>query len=166
MIIGLTASKSTSMATEPSLDLVVYAAGSVVQQQSQVYSPEFLRFLKTSDLPPGELKLKVRVPIIFLRNLNPSGLCNATCERRFSTLGWLFERRLNLKLATLESLCKLITYWKSNSKTELGYYGIDQRKNLSSDDEINSASWSNAFPNSHTITNAQTHKIANYNRRS
>ncbi|CAG8690521.1 17197_t:CDS:2, partial [Rhizophagus irregularis] len=71
-------SKSTSMATEPSLDLVVYAAGSVVQQQSQVYSPEFLRFLKTSDLPPGELKLKVRVPIIFLRNLNPSGLCNGT----------------------------------------------------------------------------------------
>ena len=63
---------------------------------------------------------------------------SATCERGFSTLGWLFERRLNLKLTTLESMSKLITYWKSNSKTELGYYGIDQRKNVRlSDDEIN-----------------------------
>ena len=48
-------------------------------QQSQVYSPEFLRSLKISDLPPGELKLKIGVPIILLRNLNPSeGLCNGT----------------------------------------------------------------------------------------
>ena len=50
---------------------------------------------------------------------------SATCERGFSTLGWLFERRLNLKLETLESMCKLITYWKSNFKTELDYYGIN-----------------------------------------
>jgi hypothetical protein len=63
---------------------------------------------------------------------------SATCERGFSTLGWLFERRLNLKLETLESMCKLITYWKSNFKTELGYFGIDQKKNVRlSDDEIN-----------------------------
>ena len=63
---------------------------------------------------------------------------SAMCERGFSTLGWLFERRLNLKLETLESMCKLITYWKSNFKTELGYFGIDQRKNVRlSDDEIN-----------------------------
>ena len=35
-------------------------------------------------------------------------------------------------------MCKLITYWKSNFRTELGYYGIDQRKNVHlSDDEIN-----------------------------
>src|SRR2546425_12911296 len=48
-------------------------------QQSQVYSPEFLRSLKIPDLPPGELKLKIGVPIILLRNLNPSeGLCNGT----------------------------------------------------------------------------------------
>jgi len=49
------------------------------EQQSQIYSPEFLRSLKMSDLPPGELKLKIGVPIILLRNLNPSeGLCNGT----------------------------------------------------------------------------------------
>src|SRR5256886_13491375 len=47
--------------------------------QPQVYSPEFLRSLKIPDIPPGELKLKVGVPIILLRNLNPSeGLCNGT----------------------------------------------------------------------------------------
>ena len=35
-------------------------------------------------------------------------------------------------------MCKLITYWKSNFKTEFGYFGIDQRKNVClSDDEIN-----------------------------
>src|ERR1044072_1771549 len=49
------------------------------RQQSQIYSPEFLRFLKVSDLPPGELKLKTGIPIILLRNLNPlEGLCNGT----------------------------------------------------------------------------------------
>src|SRR5256714_9258052 len=35
-------------------------------------------------------------------------------------------------------MCKLITYWKSNFKTKLGYFGNDQRKNVRfSDDEIN-----------------------------
>ncbi|CAB4425828.1 unnamed protein product [Rhizophagus irregularis] len=35
-------------------------------------------------------------------------------------------------------MCKLILYWKSNSKTEHGFYGIDQKKNTRlSDDEIN-----------------------------
>src|SRR5581483_7828800 len=53
----------------------------------------------------------------------------ASCEQGFSTLGWLYHKRcLNLKLERLESMCKLITYWKSNFKTELGFYGIDQRK--------------------------------------
>ena len=48
-------------------------------QQSQVYSPEFLRSLKIPDLSPDKLKLKIGVPIILLRNLNPSeGLCNGT----------------------------------------------------------------------------------------
>ena len=60
------------------------------------------------------------------------------CECGFSTLEWLFEKRLNLKLEILESMCKLITYWKSNFRTELGYYGIDQKKNIRlSDDNIN-----------------------------
>jgi PIF1-like helicase len=62
----------------PSADSADLTEGSNVQQ-SQVYSPEFLRSLKISDLPPGELKLKIGIPIILLRNLNPSeGLCNGT----------------------------------------------------------------------------------------
>jgi len=35
-------------------------------------------------------------------------------------------------------MCKLITYWKSNFKTELGFYGIDQKKQTRlSNEEIN-----------------------------
>ncbi|PKY21750.1 hypothetical protein RhiirB3_435441 [Rhizophagus irregularis] len=66
-------------------------------------------------------------------------LNSATCERGFLTLEWLFHKcRLNLNVDKLESMCKLILYWKSNSKTELGFYGIDQKKNTRlSDDEIN-----------------------------
>ena len=48
-------------------------------EQPQLYSPEFLKSLKIPGLPPGELKLKMGVPIMLLRNLNPSeGLCNGT----------------------------------------------------------------------------------------
>ena len=48
-------------------------------EQPQLYSPEFLRSLKIPGFPPSELKLKVGVPIMLLRNLNPSeGLCNGT----------------------------------------------------------------------------------------
>jgi hypothetical protein len=64
---------------------------------------------------------------------------SASCERGFSTLGWLFnKRRLNLKLDTLESMGKLISYWKSNSKTELGFYGMDNKNRTRlSDSDIN-----------------------------
>ena len=62
----------------PSADSVDLPEDSTLEQ-SQLYSPEFLRSLKIPELPPGELKLKIGVPIILLRNLNPSeGLCNGT----------------------------------------------------------------------------------------
>jgi len=62
----------------PSADSIDLTEGNH-RQQPQVYSPEFLRSLKISNLPPGELRLKVGIPIILLRNLNPSeGLCNGT----------------------------------------------------------------------------------------
>jgi ATP-dependent exoDNAse (exonuclease V), alpha subunit - helicase superfamily I member len=66
------------MKVYPSADSTDLAEGNH-RQQPQLYSPEFLRSLKISDLPPGELKLKVGIPIILLRNLNPlEGLCNGT----------------------------------------------------------------------------------------
>jgi hypothetical protein len=63
----------------PSLDSIDLTENTP-KQQSQVYSPEFLRSLKMSDLPPGELKLKVLgIPIILLQNLNSSErFCNGT----------------------------------------------------------------------------------------
>ncbi|PKB95378.1 hypothetical protein RhiirA5_436839 [Rhizophagus irregularis] len=64
---------------------------------------------------------------------------SASCERGFSTLGWLFHNwRLNLDLTRLESMSKMIIYWKSNAKSELGFYGIDQKKNTCiSETELN-----------------------------
>ena len=62
----------------PSADLVDSTEDNNTEQP-QVYSPEFLRSLKIPGLPPGELKLKLGIPIMLLRNLNPSeGLCNGT----------------------------------------------------------------------------------------
>ena len=54
----------------------------------------------------------------------------ASCEREFSTLGWLFnDRRLNLNINRLESMGKMIMHWKSNAKKELGFYGTDKNNN-------------------------------------
>ncbi|CAG8661536.1 18179_t:CDS:2 [Rhizophagus irregularis] len=61
----------------PSADYINLPEDAV--EQPQLYSPEFLRSLRIPELPPGELKLKIGVPIILLRNLNPfEGLCNGT----------------------------------------------------------------------------------------
>lgn len=55
---------------------------------------------------------------------------SASCERGFSTLGWLFnDRRLNLNINRLESMGKMIMHWKSNAKKELGFYGTDKNNN-------------------------------------
>jgi len=62
----------------PSADSINLPKDSTVEQP-QIYSLEFLRSLKISELPPDELKLKLGVPIILLKNLNPSeGFCNET----------------------------------------------------------------------------------------
>ncbi|XP_052117854.1 uncharacterized protein LOC127747708 [Arachis duranensis] len=44
-----------------------------------VHTPEFLNGLKSSGLPNHEIKLKVGIPIMLLRNIDhSSGLCNGT----------------------------------------------------------------------------------------
>lgn len=55
---------------------------------------------------------------------------SASCERGFSNLGWLTnQRRLNLGVEKLESMCKMITYWKSNARKEFGFYGQTKKLN-------------------------------------
>ena len=54
---------------------------SVAPQEDQVipYSAEFLNILTPPGMPPHELRLKDGVPVIVLRNLDPSsGICNGT----------------------------------------------------------------------------------------
>lgn len=64
--------------TYPSADSVDLADNGNTDQL-QLYAPEFLRSLQIPGLPPGDLRLKVGVPIILLRNLNPlESLCNGT----------------------------------------------------------------------------------------
>ena len=49
---------------------------------------------------------------------------SASCERGFSICGWLSnKRRLKLGVERLESMLKLITYYRSNISRELGFYG-------------------------------------------
>jgi len=49
----------------PSADSIDLPEDTTIEQP-ELYSPEFLRSLKISELPPGELKLKLGVPIILL----------------------------------------------------------------------------------------------------
>lgn len=67
------------------LQQVFYSVNTIVQSadnpadHSFHLTPEFLRSVDASGLPPGELHLKVGCPLILLRNLAPRrGLCNGT----------------------------------------------------------------------------------------
>ena len=66
---------------------------------------------------------------------------SASCERGFSICGWLTnKRRLRLSEERLESMLKLITFYRSNASTELGFFGRGNKPNSSklSENEINS----------------------------
>ena len=64
---------------------------------------------------------------------------SASCERGFSSLGWLTNKRcLQLGIEKLESMSKMITYWKSNAEKELGFYRKENKKNSKlSETELN-----------------------------
>ena len=53
-------------------------------------------------------------------------------------MGWLInKRRLQLGIENLESMCKMITYWKSNTRKEFGFFGQETQKSKLSDIELN-----------------------------
>jgi hypothetical protein len=53
---------------------------------------------------------------------------SASCERGFSNLRWLTnKRRLQLSVETLKTMCKMITYWKSNAGKEFGFFGQEEK---------------------------------------
>lgn len=65
---------------------------------------------------------------------------SASCERGFSMCGWLSnKRRLKLGVERLESMVKLISYYRSNASRELAFYGKGTKKNSRrlSEEEIN-----------------------------
>lgn len=50
---------------------------------------------------------------------------SASCERQFSSLGWIFgDRRQRLKLESVKSLGKVQRYILSNTEKELNYFKI------------------------------------------
>ena len=60
--------------------IVIPSYDSLLDDSQQAkYPTEFLNSLNISGMPPHELNLKIGLPIMLLRNINPNaGLCNGT----------------------------------------------------------------------------------------
>ena len=70
-------SKLTDMMPEPSK---LYESINTAVSDDEVthYPPEFLNSIETSGLPPHKLNIKVGMPVMVLRSLNPPRLMNGT----------------------------------------------------------------------------------------
>ena len=61
-------------------------------------------------------------------------LNSASCECEFSKLSWLCKKQqINLGQEHMESLAKMSTYYLSNAKKELSYYGQQMTSEQMSD---------------------------------
>lgn len=91
---------------------------------------------------------------------------SASCERGFSNLGWLTHKhRLQLGVETLESMCKMITYWKSNPRKELSFFGQKTQKSSLKDIELNQII-SKALAESDNIVDDDDYNIQHENNNS
>ena len=109
---------------------------------------------KNEESPFNQLYTRLDNPIKWWSSLelNPLHLQNlaihlfsicpnsASCERGFSICGWLSnKRRLKLGVERLESIVKLISYYRSNASQELAFYGKGTKRDSQklSDNELN-----------------------------
>lgn len=59
--------------------------GAVAVTQAHMFPPEYFHTVNPPDFTPHELRLKVEIPIILLRNFSPAlGLANSTIPLRYS----------------------------------------------------------------------------------
>lgn len=92
-------------------------------------------FLKSDDIIKWWASLEIEPPILQEFALRLFSICpnSASCERGFSTCGWISsKRRLKLGVERLESMVKLISYYRSNPFNELGFYGKTTNKDSTS----------------------------------
>jgi hypothetical protein len=83
-------------------------------------------FLGSDDIIKWWTSLEIQPPVLQEFALRLFSICpnSASCERGFSTCGWISsKRRLKLGVDKLESIVKLISYYRSNVSNELSFYG-------------------------------------------
>ena len=89
-----------------------------------------------------QISIEVEPPYLQKLAIHMFSICpnSASCERGFSICGWLSnKRRLKLGVEKLESMLKLITYYRSNPSHEFGFYGRGHKENSPklSEEELN-----------------------------
>jgi hypothetical protein len=89
-------------------------------------SPYNQPYTKEDNIIKWWISLELTTPYLQQLALHLFSICpnSASCERGFSICGWLSnKRRLRLGVERLESMMKLISYYRSNASNELGFYG-------------------------------------------
>lgn len=97
-------------------------------------SPFHQPFSQSDDIIKWWTSLETEPPVLQEYALRLFSICpnSASCERGFSICGWISsKRRLKLGVEKLESMVKLISYYRSNVSSELAFYGKPVNKDSS-----------------------------------